>query len=173
MSQNVTTLMLVLLCFTGCSKVSEAESSLIGVWQVEEIEFISPSDTSTNPNPQPSQAVFTTSHYSLVWMPGTTGMRAFQQRWVPTDAEMIQRYGEIVVNSGVYTVESDSLLTLRPVISRVPEFMDGGRLQYGYRLVGDTLWLTSLDEYSFDGVQAPWAAAGNRVALKLIRVERM
>lgn len=175
MSQNVTTLTLILvvLCFVGCGGMSGGESGLAGVWRVEELQFISPADTSTNPSPLPSQAIFTASHYSLVWMPGTTGMRAFQQRWVPTDSEKIQRYGEIVVNSGVYTVDNDSLITLHPVVSRVPEFMDGGRLLCGYHTVGDTLWLTSLDEYSFDGVLAPWAEAGNRVALKLVRREHL
>jgi hypothetical protein len=78
-----------------------------------------------------------------------------------------------VVNSGVYTVDNDSLMTLHPVVSRVPEFMDGGRLLSGNQAVGDTLWLTSIDEYSFDGVQAPWAEAGNRVALKLVRREHL
>lgn len=40
-----------------------------------------------------------------------------------------------------------------------------------YRRSADTLWLTWLDEYSYDGVQAPWAAAGDHVTLKLVRVE--
>jgi hypothetical protein len=96
-------------------------------------------------------------------------MRAFKERWFPTDEEMIQRYGEIVVNSGTYR-QADSTITARPVVSRVPEFMDGGTLLYEYRVLGDTLWLTSLDEYSYDGVQAPWAVAGNHVTLTLTRV---
>ena len=106
-------------------------------------------------------------------MPGTTSLRAFEERWVPTDAEKIQRYGEIVVNSGTYTVGGESSITLRPTVSRVPEFMGGGTMLAEYRVVGDTLWYTQVDEYSFDGVQTPWAAAGGRVTLKFTRAEAL
>jgi hypothetical protein len=51
--------------------------------------------------------------------------------------------------------------------------MGGGTLLYEYSVVGDTLNLTSLDEYSFDGIQAPWAASGSRVRLSLTRVEEL
>jgi hypothetical protein len=60
MSQNVTTLTLILvvLCIVRCGGMSGGESGLVGVWRVEELQFISPSDTSTNPSPLPSQAGF-------------------------------------------------------------------------------------------------------------------
>lgn len=159
----------------GCGGPDSAEDStssneLAGVWRVTMLEFQSPTDSSINSDPQPGQAIFSDSSYSLVWMPGS-GMRSFQERWMPTDAEKIERYGQIVVNSGMYSIENDSLMTLHPLVSRVPEFMGGGTLTYVYRLSGDTLQLTSLDEYSFDGVQAPWAAARNLVTLTLERVE--
>ena len=76
-----------------------------------------------------------------------------------------------MVNSGTYELAGDSLITLRPVVSRVPGFMGGGTLLYEFRVVGDTLNLTSLDEYSFDGIQAPWAASGSGVKLSLTKVE--
>ncbi len=159
----------VTLCSLGCRPAPSAENGLLGVWQIQVIENTTSSGSSINSNAQPSLVIFTRSHYSLIWMPGTTGMRAFKQRWLPTDEEMIQRYSEIVVNSGTYT-QTESTITARPVVSRVPEFMGGGTLLYEYRVQGDTLWLTSLDEYSYDGIQAPWAAAGNRVTLTLTRV---
>ncbi|MCZ6751630.1 MAG: lipocalin-like domain-containing protein [Acidobacteria bacterium] len=160
---------LVILCSLACRPVPSAENGLLGVWQIQLIENTTSSGSSTNSNPQPSLAIFTRSHYSLIWMPGATGMRAFKQRWLPTDEEMIQRYGEIVVNSGTYT-QTESTITTRPVVSRFPEFM-GGTLLYEYRVEGDTLWLTLLDEYSYDGIQNPWAAAGDRQTLTLTRVE--
>ena len=139
---------------------------LSGVWEVDAITRAG----STDADPEPSQAIFTTSHYSLLWIYPDSSMRAFEQRWTPSDAEKIRRYGEIVVNAGSYELTDDSTMTLLPAISRVPEFMGGGRLIYDFRLKGDTLWLTSLDEYSFDGVQAPWAASGTRLTLRLKRV---
>ena len=57
----------------------------VGVWQIQLIENITASGSSINNSPQPSLAIFTGSHYSLIWMPGTTWMRAFKQRWLPTD----------------------------------------------------------------------------------------
>jgi hypothetical protein len=160
---------------TACSPAPHAAGpqaglGLEGVWEVRELEFTSSDGTRINENPLPGQAMFSSAHYSLVWMPGDTAMRQFEARWTPTNAEKVRRYSEIVVNSGRY-VRQGSTLTLWPSVSRVPEFMDGGRLLYEYRRSADTLWLTSLDEYSYDGVQAPWAAADDRVTLKLVRVE--
>ena len=170
MTSKVALASLIAVCSFGCRPAPSPENGLLGVWEIQVIENIASSSSSINNSPQPSLAIFTRSHYSLIWMPGTTGMRAFKQRWLPTDEEKIQRYGEIVVNSGKYT-QTESTITAQPVVSRVPEFMGGGRLSYEYRVEGDTLSLTSLDEYSYDGIQAPWAAAGNRVKLTLTRLE--
>jgi hypothetical protein len=157
-------LLAVLLVGVSCSTPPALDFD--GVWQVEAITTAG----TTNTDPEPSQAIFTESHYSLVWILSDSSMRAFEERWVPTDEEKVRRYGEIVVNAGSYELTGDSMMVLHPTVSRVPEFMRGGRLVYQYELLGDTLWLTSLDEYSFDGIQAPWAAAGNRVTLRLHRL---
>lgn len=141
---------------------------LMGVWAIHQIDY---ADGTINADPEPSQAIFTAQNYSLLWIYPSTSLRSFEERWTPTDAEKIQRYGEIVVNSGTYELAGDSLIELRPVVSRVPGFMGGGTLLYEYSVVGDTLNLTSLDEYSYDGIQAPWAATGERVKLSLTRVE--
>ena len=113
---------LMAICCVGCWAAPSPETRLLGVWQIQVIENITASGSSINNSPQPSLAIFTASHYSLIWMPGTTGMRAFKQRWLPTDEEKIQRYGEIVANAGTHT-PSDSTITLQPAVSRVPEFM--------------------------------------------------
>ncbi|MDD9895081.1 MAG: hypothetical protein OXU24_04740, partial [Gammaproteobacteria bacterium] len=130
----------------------------------------SPGTFPTNSSPLPRQAIFTPSHYRLIWMPGETAMREFTTRWVPTEEEMSKRYGEIVVNSGTYTIDGESLV-LRPTVSRVPEFMDGGALYYEYAIEDDRLFLSSYDEYSYDGVQTPRVAQGNTVKLILEKVE--
>lgn len=77
------------------------------------------------------------------------------------------------MNSGTYELAGDSLITLHPVVSRVPGLVGGGTLLYEFNVVGDTLNLTSLDEYSYDGTQAPWAASGSRVKLTLTKVENL
>jgi hypothetical protein len=148
----------------GC--VAPPSPGLQGVWEVDAITRSGTVDR----DPEPSQAIFTDSHYSLLWIFPDSSMRGFEQRWTPNDDEMIRRYGEIVVNAGVYELTKDSTMMLSPTVSRVPEFMRGGRLVYDFRLEGDTLWLTSIDEYSFDDVQAPWVESGTGVPLRLRRV---
>lgn len=143
MTNKVVLASLIAVCSFGCRPAPSPENGLLGVWEIQVIENIASSSSSINNSPQPSLAIFTRSHYSLIWMPGTTGMRAFKQRWLPTDEEKIQRYGEIVVNSGKYT-QTESTITAQPVVSRVPEFMGGGRLSYEYRVEGDTLSLAAL-----------------------------
>jgi hypothetical protein len=160
--------LVIAIHLVGCQSPA-VENGLLGAWEVSVIESANSKGRSVNQNPQPGLAIFTPTHYSLIWIPGSTAMRAFRDRWVPTDEEKIQRYGEIVVNAGTYS-QTESTITARPVVSRVPEFMEGGRLLYEYRVEADTLTLTSVDEYSFDGFQAPWAASGDRVTLTLRRV---
>lgn len=150
---------------------------IIGVWKVVEIATdyvtapdIGPKTSQVEPNehPLPSQIIFTRSHYSMIWMPGNKAMKAFATRWQPTDAEKIRRFGEIVVNTGTYEV-SDGRITVHPGIARVPEFM-GGRMDYDYRFSGTRMILTLMDEYTFDGVRAPWAdKSRGRIHLVLIR----
>jgi len=172
MTKRLSILLLFMVWCMGCQSTPTTEHDILGVWQIKQIELKSKTDFSINENPLPSQTIFTHSHYSLVWIPGTDGMRRFQKQWFPTDAEKIQRYDEIVVNAGTYT-KTDSIIILKPAISRVPEFMGGGKLLYEYHIKEDTLWLTAIDEYSYDGVQAPWAAVGNRISLKMVRMEEL
>jgi hypothetical protein len=170
MNPRVFLLPLITAFCVGCQQPEPETESLMGVWVIHQIQY---ADGTINLDPEPSQAIFTAENYSLLWIYPPTSLRSFEERWTPTDAEKIQRYGEIVVNSGTYELAGDSLITLHPVVSRVPGFMGGGTLLYDYSMVGDTLNLTSLDEYSYDGIQAPWAASGSRVKLSLTRVEEL
>ena len=138
-------------------------NSIVGVWEVVKIatDYESAPDTGPrtsqvepNPHPLPSQIIFTNSHYSMIWMPGKEAMTAFAVRWQPSDEEKVRRFGEIVVNTGTYEIK-DGLITVHPRIARVPEFM-GGYMRYDYKWSGDRLVLTLRDEYTLDGVRAPW-----------------
>ena len=168
MNPRVFLLPLIIACCVACQPQDSETGDLMGVWVIHQIQY---ADGTINSEPEPSQAIFTAQNYSLLWIYPPTSLRSFEERWAPTDAEKIQRYGEIVVNSGTYEITGGSLITLHPVVSRVPGFMGGGTLLYEFSLAGDTLSLTSLDEHSFDGIQAPWAASGARVKLSLTKVE--
>ena len=137
-----------------------------GVWKIAEVEPLDGS-APVNRSPLPNLVLFTEKHYSMVWLPGKEAQRAFATRWQPTDSEKIARYNAIVVNTGTYEVK-DSILTMHPIVARVPEFM-GGTFVHWLQLSGDTLRLTTLDEYSYDGVQAPWVKAGGGEKFTFVR----
>jgi hypothetical protein len=65
-----------------------------------------------------------------------------------------------VANTGSYEL-TDSLLIIRPVVARNPNFMQGGVDTLRYRLRDDTLWVTSNAPPPND----PWRQR------KLVRVE--
>ncbi len=145
-----------------------SDNTINGVWRVAKIDR--EHSSSVNESPEPSQIIFTNSHYSIVWTSADEGIRAFETRWEPTDQEKLQRYGEIVVNTGTYSIDG-SRLRIVPVVARVPEFM-GGYIDYEVSWDGANLVLTFMDEVTFDGVRAPWVAPrGGKEHLVLTRVE--
>ena len=95
--------------------------------------------------------------------------RFFAERWNPTDTEKIRRFNSLVVNSGTYEIKG-SILTAHPIVARIPEFV-GGKLICEYRLENDTMRLAFIDEYSYDGIQAPWVTSGSGLILKLVRID--
>lgn len=87
---------------------------------------------------------------------------------MPTDEEKIARFNSLIVNAGSYSIEG-STLTAHPVVARMPDFV-GGKLICDIRVDKDTMWLKFVDEYSFDGVQAPWVKDGG-LTLILERID--
>ncbi len=164
---------IAILCITavclgsGCQQPTSVPNDLNGAWQIRTRKVETATDTTVDQYRQPSLLIFADRYYSLVRTLGDTSMRAFAERWSPTDEEKVARFDEMLVNAGQYDIEGETI-TARPIISRFPEFM-GGVITYRYTIEGDTLTLTALDEYSFDGAQAPWAAAGIHTTLKFTR----
>ena len=178
------TIPVVLLLFSLSLATHGAERcgagrSIVGVWKVVEIatDYESPPEVGAetsrvypNKDPLPSQIIFTRRHYSMIWSAGTEAMRAFSVRWQPTDGEKLRRFGEVGMNTGTYEVE-DGILQVRPSVARVPEFM-GGSMTYACKWDEDNLILTLLEEYTFDGVPAPWAdESSGRIHLILGRLK--
>jgi hypothetical protein len=161
---------LLVFAITACAYPVERDSTgVIGVWQIKDLASKDGSGRMDS-KPIPSLFIFTPHHYSMVWVGGTELQRTFAERWSPTDAEKIERYNSLVVNSGTYEIE-DSTITVCPIVARVPEFM-GGTLVFEYRVEDDILWLTMVNEYSYDGVQAPWVADNAGLILTLMRINQ-
>ena len=161
-------IIIFLFILAACSQDELIQKSpLKGVWQVREITYSQTGESYTDT--LSSIFIFTEKHYSMTWVEGSPELRVFKQRWHPTDAEKIECYNALVVNSGTYHL-SDSLFTARPSAARVPDFIDG-KLICSYNISKDILILEFVDEYSFDGVQAPWVNKNAGLKIKLRRIE--
>lgn len=142
--------------------------NVLGVWQVKETARQNTSSSHAD-KPLPSIFIFTEHHYSMMWVPSVESQQPFEERWNPADAEKVERFNSLIVNAGTYEIKG-STLTAHPVVARIPDFV-GGKLICEYRIENKTMWLKFLDEYSFDGVQAPWVASGSGLVLILERIE--
>jgi hypothetical protein len=142
---------------------------IVGVWQIKEVARQKGGEPVADMT-IPSVFIFTPHHYSMVWLLSAEPQRAFAERWNPTDAEKIERYDSFVVNTGTYEI-TKSILTAHPIVARIPEFI-GGRLVCEYQVEGDSLRLKFVDEYTYDGVRAPWVASGRGLILTLVRIGR-
>lgn len=143
-------------------------SSLVGVWEIEEIRTVGPDLDSINPDPQPSLYIFTSGHYSMIWNPTRAPRADSATLWHPTDEEKIRNFNTLVINSGTYEVK-DSTLVVHPLVAKTPEYV-GGRATYLFRLDGDTLRLVLLDTYAHDGTEDK-EIAKYRTTLTLRRIE--
>ena len=137
------------------------------MWQVKEVTRQGDS-RQIGDRPFSSIFIFTPRHYSMVWVFGSELQRSFAERWNPTDAEKIERFNSLVVNSGTYEI-TGSTLTAHPIVARIPDFI-GGKLICEYSIEKNIMQLKFVDEYSFDGVQAPWVASGGLI-LTLARTD--
>ena len=141
---------------------------ITGVWQIKDLAKQN-GNRIVGGMTIPSLFIFAQHHYCMVWVMSAKPQRAFAERWNPSDAEKIERFDSLVVNAGTYEI-TESTITAHPTVARIPEFM-GGRFVCEYRVEGDFLRLKFVDEYTYDGVQAPWAASGRGLILTLVRLD--
>ncbi|UCD05299.1 MAG: lipocalin-like domain-containing protein [candidate division WOR-3 bacterium] len=144
--------------------MEKGSKGVIGVWQVTEIRRQNVESPVVD-KPFPNLFIFTPRHYSMVWVLGSS--EPFAERWKPTDEEKIERFDSMVVNAGTYEIDGVTL-TAHPMVARIPDFI-GGKLICEFHIKNDTLRLKFVDEYSFDGVQAPWVAKGGLI-ITLVRI---
>lgn len=111
---------------------------LEGAWQRVAETYLGPDTSWTIRGPQPSVYLFTKNYYSMMWVPGTkprgrlTSGAAVERLWA---------FESFRANSGTYEVR-DSVVTVHPVVARIPNLVDVPSLTYVYRTRGDSLWLT-------------------------------
>lgn len=166
--------LLVLSCVAlfisvGCQRAGLAPAGPVeGAWRLREVHLTGPEGESVDTQPLPALYTFMREHYSIVRMLGEELPPDNARLWSPTVAEKARQHDAIIVNAGTYEL-SDSILTTHPFAAKTPEFI-GGRTIYEWRVVGDSLWLTTLDIRSRDDVQDPFVVH-YRLVIKLVRAE--
>ena len=114
----------------------QMKNPLMGAWKVTEI---------TNPNsppitsPQAGLYLFTEKHYSAVRLNGEKPLPSYPSNDKATNAEKVEVFNILYMNTGSYTV-SGNKLTLSPMVAESAFAMAPGRtLQYEFTMDGKSL----------------------------------
>ncbi|HSD33741.1 MAG TPA: hypothetical protein VLB49_17635, partial [Gemmatimonadales bacterium] len=152
---------LLLVAALGASPTlpGQEAQSLRGVWQrIEAVVNKGPNAGRHTTDLQPGLAIFTDSHFSLMFVAGFEARPALSA--APTDEERGRVFGPFVANAGTYQFQ-DSILTRKPVVAKEPSVMTGGSFVNRVRLVADSLWIITLSADSVE-TRAKW-----------VRIERL
>lgn len=136
------------------------ESPLDGAWLVTNLE--SPDGEVIEPA-GPGQFLFQDGHYSAVYTVGVTERRESESAFAPTEREKLEQYDTIIVNSGTYTVDGNTVM-MRPLVAKSPEYI-GGSSTMKFGLEGNRLTMTIQELKSAGGV-SPGDAAGATMTLR-------
>jgi len=130
----------VLLSICGSTLLAQKASrpSIEGVWKATEI-VVTGAGAYTESAPQPSVFIFTKTHFSWMWVPGSTPRTLFKTQ-VPTNEEKLAAFDSLAASSGTYEV-SGSTVTFRPVVAKGP---NTAFINEQFSITGDTLTLTWL-----------------------------
>jgi hypothetical protein len=171
MIRTLATVMVLMLVSTVVVAQTALKKPIEGTWRVAEV-VVTGADASSNSSPQPSLFIFAPSHYSMMSVPGTQARALFKGE-DPSNDEKIPAFDSFVGNTGTYEV-AGSILTVRPIVARFPNYMAGGYSKYQFRVEGNTLWLTekSTDLHARIGDRVvPSSRPVSETRLKLVRVE--
>lgn len=118
---------------------SEApKNPLVGVWSVTERAS---AGESAEPAAQGSVYIFTDGYYSIVEVPGKDPRQNSATSWEPTDAEKVAQHETLIVNTGTYSLDGDTV-TFKPMVAKIPEFV-GGEAVSKFKVEGGELTLES------------------------------
>ena len=141
-------LSVLLAALTGGTAVglhAQSPAQLHGAWKLVEASLVGRDTTITTRAPQPGLVVFTRSHYSLMFVEGSSPRAAFADPARPTEAEKLAAFDSFAGHTGSYSVQ-DSVVRMNIMIAKIPSLMTGDMrtsfAQFIYRVASDTLWLT-------------------------------
>lgn len=168
----------LLLAAAGCTPASPpaeepaatassapAPTPLEGAWQVVDMRQEYPNGRADSLHPRESFFLFAGTDYSLAWAYGDGPSPLYAERWKPTEAERLARFGSMLVNAGTFEVDGDRMV-VHPRFALAPELV-GGEVRFRFSFAGDTLRLSWDETYSVDGV--PYPSGGASTVLRLVR----
>jgi hypothetical protein len=125
---------------SGATLMSRSPS-IEGVWRATEVKMTGPGARTISPL-QPNLAIITAKHYSRLEI-HADARPSLTDAAKATAEELRQVWGPVVAEAGSYETSRGNVLTLHAVVAKNPATMEAGSFtSYGYRLAGDTLWLT-------------------------------
>ena len=155
---------LVVTAIAGLSGAAlESRSpSIEGVWRAVEVRTTGPG-ARTITNVQPNLSVMTRKHYSHMDIHSDGVRPSLADPSKASADELRQAWGPFVAEAGSYEISGGNFVT-HPIIAKNPAGMAPGSFtSYGYRIVGDTLWLTARRDQR--------GVAANPATIKFTRVE--
>jgi hypothetical protein len=142
-----------------CAATPVLSQSIQGVWKVTEIVIGSGTNASSHTTDvQPGLAIFTSRHYSLLFVQGFAARPALGDN--PTAEQSAKVWEAFTANAGTYELK-DSTLSYTPSVAKNPEVMSGTTNNLRFRVKADSMWLI-----------APSADSGE-FRSKWVRVERL
>jgi hypothetical protein len=136
--------------------------SVEGVWRAVEVRTTG-SGARTITGLQPNLSILTRKHYSHMEIHADGVRPSLADPSKASAAELRQAWGPFVAEAGSYEVSGGNLVT-RPIIAKNPASMAAGAFtSYGYRIAGDTLWLTAQRDQR--------GPAANPATIRFTRVE--
>ena len=86
--------------------------------------------------------LFTEKYYSAIRLNGTTPLPDYPNNNVATDAQKVQAFNTVYMNTGAYTVSGNNLTTMPQVAKSGFAMAPGRKTEYTFSISGNTLTLT-------------------------------
>jgi hypothetical protein len=161
---------LIKIAFTSVTLVGQSKASIQGVWRVVEVTTTGP-HACVNKNPQPGLYIFTAKHYNILRDTSREVRGTVNDLSRITAEEALATFGPLMAQSGTYEV-SGSVLRGMPIVAKVrpAEGKYGASNTRSFKIDGDTLWMTQLDDLK-ERLSNSTGAVTNPTTVRLVRVE--
>ena len=118
------------------------KNPLMGAWKVT--EYTNPGQPTVT-NVQPGLYVFSEKYYSAVRIQGAKPLPPYPSNDKATDADKVQVFNSLYLNTGAYTVSGNKLTTMPQVAKSAFAMAAGRKTEYTFTISGNTLTLAQKD----------------------------